>query len=255
MRSVLHAAAEAWWRGGESARQALRDRSRRYGQADRPLRIDELISPLRWDILVRADFFEFLHSNLELALREPATFTDAAADQPYAIWFDEVVVPRLGKRLRSPAARRRAFHQRVRRTVHLDRRFARWGFDERHPISVRRVDRLVTKEGKRLVDRHYPVDGCHRIALLLVHGYREIPAPWYRIVHEIERVPPDNTHVLVRRLKPSEAEYSAFVARGYGISAAGRASLLATAQACHPERADEIARLFEVDGPFLTRQS
>lgn len=246
--------ADLWWTTRDELGRRLRVAARPHRHPAGDLRIDELVSPLRYDIVVRMAFFRFIRAHRELALGDPPAFTELALDHPYAVWFDEVVVPRLGRRVSSPATRLSAFHRRVCRTVRLDERFARHGFDARHPVSVRYVPGFTTSAGKTLRERFYPVDGCHRLALLSLQGSPVLPRAFYRIV-AVDGPPPDNTGTLLRRLAVSEREYAAFVARGYGLSADDLPGLLATAQSLGPPKATEIARLVAIDAPLLAAHS
>lgn len=232
----------------DGVRQALRERTRRFRPADGPLAIGTLMSPLRYDIVVRVEYLEFVRDNLSRAHDDVDGFLADSFAHPYYAWFEHVVGARL-ELGHTPPVLPRAFRRRVARTVRLYEDFMRGGFDARHPISVREFGPLTTTTGKRLAARYYPVDGCHRIALLVLEGMAEVPPQWYRIVDDIDHSPPDNTHVLLRHVPVELPAYLAFVARGYGVDDPIDERDLLRAMG---ERAPEVASVLEADLPLLT---
>ncbi|GIU85505.1 MAG: hypothetical protein KatS3mg009_0020 [Acidimicrobiia bacterium] len=254
MTGARDRAADLWWAARDDLGRRFRAAARPRRRPPHDLGIDELVSPLRYDIVIRMAFFRFVRANRELAHTDPRAFTELALGHPYAAWFEEIVVPRLGSRAATRASRVEAFHRRVRRTVRLDERFSHRGFDARHPVSVRYVEHLTTDGGKTLRGRFYPVDGCHRLALLSLQGLSVLPRAFYRIV-EVDGPPPDNTRALLRRVPVSESDYAGFVGRGYGLTAADLTDLLARAQGLGDPKAAEIAQLVAIDAPLLAAHS
>ena len=71
-------------------------RLRRRGHLDqRPgtvdVLLDELVSPLRYDVVVRQQFFAFLDANAEL-LDEFSDLVIEARGQPYFLWYRDIVI-------------------------------------------------------------------------------------------------------------------------------------------------------------------
>ncbi len=178
-----------------------------------PIRIPELISPLRYDVLVRAQFFDFLSA------RPSAESADqlvaAAWDEPYAVWFREVAMDRFRPWvLKDPAALRANYAERVVASRDLLKSFTTNGFDARTPVTLRLTAGVQTTDTRARVTRTVHVgDGGHRLALLLQSGsdlhpemYRLDPRPMPLI---------DNTAVLLGPLGVSDADYCAFVQAGY----------------------------------------
>jgi hypothetical protein len=78
-------------------RRALPSRGRHLPGTE-PVPLDELISPLRYDIVVRADHFRFLDDRLDLFERDPAAYVRLATGHPYFTWYTEVALPRYRSR-------------------------------------------------------------------------------------------------------------------------------------------------------------
>jgi hypothetical protein len=194
-----------------SLRRALTWKPKKAG--DRVIDIAELISPLRYDVLVRAQFFAFLQERPEG--ESDAALVSAATSEPYAVWFREVAMARFRPWvLADPELLRESFAERVLSGRALLRSFQARGYDPSSPVTLR-----VTS-GVRMSDTGAPIhrtvhvgDGGHRLALLLQAGsalqpsmYRLDPRPMPLI---------DNTAVLHRALGLSDAAYLAFIARAY----------------------------------------
>jgi hypothetical protein len=180
---------------------------------ERAIDIAELISPLRYDVLVRAQFFDFL------ANRPPGESEDAllaaAQSEPYAVWFRAVAMARFRPWvLQDPAVLAESFAERVRASRALLASFGARGYDPSKPVTLRVTSGVQRSDTGVPMHRTVHVgDGGHRLALLLQSRsvlepsmYRLDPRPMPLI---------DNTAVLHRALGLSDAAYLAFVARGY----------------------------------------
>ena len=105
------------------------------------------------------------------------------------------------------------FRQAVSRATHLFASFEANGFDTQHPITVARIPAGTKVSGRSLAeDRWVPVDGCHRLALLVRSGLSHIPVDHYVI-------DPDgdcrhNTARMSEALGRPRARSVAFLARG-----------------------------------------
>jgi hypothetical protein len=166
-----------------------------------PLDIGRLVSPLRYDVLIRADFFGFLDANLDLYRRDFPRFSRRAreelAEQDRAVLLDH-------------------YDQRLRRSHALWVSFLEHGFDARHPVTLRRAHPEAHSESGLHIDRLIHLgDGCHRLALLLASGERLLPPENYRIDRRPQRVVLDNTTLLVRALRLEEKRYARFLSLHY----------------------------------------
>ncbi len=223
------------------------------------MELAELVSPLRYDILVRAHFL----ARLEVAGPDLDQVVREALGGPYHTWFSTIALPRY--RPREAADQRRslaAFRERVHRSAELVASFRAHGFDQRFPVLLRTARPGARTAGGKLAPRAlYAGDGCHRLALLLAAGHRWVEPAWYRVRRDPVDAPIDNTHPLLEPLAIGAAEYHRFVSLGYGLAGspaglpADRQTLLRRVAAERPDRLAELERLLEIDEPALVRDN
>lgn len=215
-----------------------------------PVAIRALASPLRYDLVVRREFLRLCLAQLERGGECDESLTGVARSTPYWLWFTEVYVPRSAPELASdPAARGRAFVERVRASFELARSFRERGFDARHPIVLRAARELLpTDTGKLVRAPYYAGDGCHRIALLWLSGRETLEPSQYVVRRQRTLAPLDNTFRLREAFRDDRAAYLRFIAAGYGEGEfASAEELLAQVRAKSPERADELESVLRVD--------
>ena len=206
---------------------------------DKPVAIDRLISPLRYDVLVRLDYFFFLEDHRGLFESDFEAFTARAREQPYYIWFREIVFPRLISS-RPRADLEPEFRKRLRKASRLFEGFRRRGFDPRFPITVRYAG-IGLSNGQNGSERYHLVDGCHRLALLLAAGHTMLTVDMCRVRLDPVVTPLDNTAVLLSRLQVTSSEYFSFLSRGYAQrECRDKASLLAHVRRTTPSRLAEL---------------
>jgi hypothetical protein len=219
---------------------------------DEPLDIDRLISPLRYDVLVRERYLRFLEVNRNLYDGDFDAYVELARGEPYYAWFCAVAIHRIrpGKDNRG-AELEVAFRERLRKTTALADAITARGFDPQYPIIVRTAGPVaVTDTGKSVAGRLFPSDGCHRLALLRLAGHRQLPPALYRIRSEAGWQPPDNTGTLITALGLTPAEYFEFLSLGYSSGLHRDAdALLADVPA--PADAAELRRIIAVDSSRL----
>jgi O-antigen/teichoic acid export membrane protein len=241
---------------GEKTPARLARRFRRRNHLDqRPgtidVILDELVSPLRYDVIVRQQFFAFLDANVDL-LEEFNDLVIEARHEPYYIWFRDIVVGDRTKVLKGRSIDE-AFADQVERVLAVRARFnpadESWG-----ELLLRELPAgTLTTTGKTVGPRFVPVDGCHRIALLRHHGRKILPAGTYRLVGDRQSAR-DNTAILVPTLRLTEAEYLDFLAMGFDEDAPDSfADLVAGVAAHHPERSAELESVISIDLPLLLR--
>lgn len=215
------------------------------------LSIGELISPLRYDVLVRARFFDFIDQNVGLWDADPSEFMRLARRQPYHVWFTQVALrQRAGRRRPGPVV---SYDQRVRRSVALYRSFRTHGFDSCCPITVWEAEKALPTDSGKLVSRsHFVCDGCHRLALVMSSGISRLTPEMVRIQHIQALKPRDNTVEMLRAGLLSEAEYTRFLEMGYVPGRPAHATLAGLlASVVSMPNADELHRVAAVDAPFL----
>jgi hypothetical protein len=180
-----------------------------------PVPIWALVSPLRYDVVVRAQFFDMV-----AAADDPDSpeFVALAAASPYGAWFRLIAVPRFHPRLVGDQLRiEAAFRARVTSAVALWRAFEANGWDERHPILLRRaVPGARTTMGQMVERPLYLADGCHRLALLLRAGHVYLQPEQHRVDSRRLRVLPDNTSVLMQAFDVAPEARAAFLSMSAG---------------------------------------
>ena len=232
------------------ARRLLRlvPQSRRTGSV--PVSVAELISPLRYDILVRERFLDRL-----MRVARPRDALDSDEGFAYRTWFEGVVVPRFMPELRSdPDAIAAAFADRVERSAGLVRSFAASGYDRRRPIILQAGRHLKpTDTGKRIARPVFAGDGCHRLALLRARGASELGPDDYLVQRSATLEPIDNTAIMIPLLDLDLEEYLAFLSLCYAPDArpASEAELRMRVSERAPDRMEELDDVLRVDLPLL----
>jgi hypothetical protein len=219
--------------------------------------VASLISPLRYDVLVRAELFSFLEQCDDGQLDDGDALVAAAAELPYATWFRTVAMARFRPWvLGDPVLLQQQFSERVLSAVALWRSFRRGGFDPTHPVTLRWTAGPLRTEAGLLIDRRLHVgDGGHRLALLLSAGL-PLSANLYRVDRRPQRTLIDNTAVLIPALGLGDEEYVRFVARGYTRTEySDPAQLVRDVGRMDPARGDEISSVIEHHRALLAGRS
>lgn len=183
---------------------------------DPRIELASLISPLRFDVIVRLDFVTALGREIDAGRGELPVALELAATTGYATWFRTIAALRVPGATRSIETLESALRTRVRKTLELQTGFMRAGFDARHPVTIRISSQLeTTTTGKVIAPRLLPHDGCHRLALLLWAGRTHIDPGEYLVLRSTSFRPPDNTATLLRHLDVDLATYLRFLTPGY----------------------------------------
>ena len=223
----------------------------------KPIAIAPLVSPLRLDIMVRRDWFNFHAAQRERFDANFDALFEASLRHPYGIWFREVVASTLHPQyLDSEERFLREFAVRLRRSIALQDSFEDRGFDAAHPILLR-AGRLVhpTISGKRVAAEIYAGDGGHRLALLLRAGRKRLEPGEYVVHRALEFTPRDNTGILLKSLDMQAGDYYQFLSMAYGDGgSASRESLLDQVRSKEPERLAELENILRADEPHFLPQ-
>jgi hypothetical protein len=217
--------------------------------------IDHLVSPLRYDIVVREQYFAVLREQRALAEEDFEAFMELSRQQPYFTWFTRVVVPsgnhpemvHDGERINA------AFERRVRRSLELHDAFESMGYDRRRPIILRTGHQIApTSTGKRLARRTYAGDGCHRLAWLRMAGVEVLEPGMYRVHDSPVFTPRDETALLLSAMAIGPRDYFSFLSLSYADRelSSGEA-LLDHVRSIDPDRLPEIREVMAVDLPLL----
>ncbi len=185
-----------------------------------------IVSPLRYDVLVRRDFYSFYAAHRDLYLEDRNGFADLARK-------DQLLYLVLGVRGRtrqqSPAYEQNLAGFQVfaanepsspavreRQTVRVPDSVSDHPQDGKPDPSPYDESRGASS-GKRLGAKYFLADGCHRVALLMALGHQNLPAEYFRVKHYQEFSPFDSTVLLARRVVQDASEYYCFLSQSlYG---------------------------------------
>lgn len=195
---------------------AVRGNPWRYERVRAPVPIGPLVSPLRYDVLVRVDWFEHFAAHRDAYERDFDAFADDARAHGYFTWFRDLMCPRwYPELLGDQAAFDAAWRARLRASAALHDSFARGGFDPRHPIVLYAGVRVLpTPTGKRMPNALFAGDGNHRLALVLASGRTELRPEECRIRRFLTLQPADTTPFLRGALGVTAEQYASFLALG-----------------------------------------
>jgi hypothetical protein len=197
--------------------KARRGNPWRYRRVRDELPIAPLVSPLRFDVLLRKAFFEFYAERRELYRADFEEFARLAREHDYFVWFEQVMCPAWQPHvLADELLFAEAWATRLRAAAELYESFGRHGFDSRFPITVYEARTVLpTVTGKRITRTVYAGDGNHRLALLMAAGQTALQPSQYRVKRFRRMIPSDTTPRLVRALRVDEDRYLAFLRAGY----------------------------------------
>jgi len=214
------------------------------------LDIPRLISPLRYDVLVRKSFFDLLARERSLYERDFDRFMEIASQCSYHTWFERIHCSRFDPGLlRNDTARQVAYRKRVKASGQLYFSFEKRGFLPEHKIVLRSGRQILPSDsGKSVSAQIFAGDGCHQLALLLKHG-TTILRPQQYVVKVVPRYAPlDNTARLLGALDLANSDYAAFISASFSDSRHSRLDdLLDEVTARTPWRLGELKQVLAVD--------
>jgi hypothetical protein len=225
-----------------------------YQPGREPIRIDHLISPLRYDIAVRERYFAVVRERRTLAEEDFPAFVELSRRQPYFTWYTKIAIPSHHPRLvGDEEGVEAAFERRVRGCIDLHDSFESTGYDRRLPIILRTGLQIApTSTGKRLARRIYAGDGCHRLACLRMAGVEVLEPDMYRLHVADTFTPRDDTALLLGAMAISPREYFSFLSLSYAERELHtEEALLDHVRAAHPDRLPELQRVIALDSPLL----
>ncbi|MEK6326231.1 MAG: hypothetical protein AABM66_01740 [Actinomycetota bacterium] len=227
-----------------------------YQPGPEPVPIDHLVSPLRYDIIVRERYFAFLRERRALAEEDVEDFMELSRRQPYFAWFSRIVVPSSNhpEIAADPERLNAAFERRVRASIELLDAFESMGYDRRRPIVLRTGRQIApTLTGKRLARRMYAADGCHRLALLRLKGVNVLESGMYRVRDAKVLTPRDNTAILLDAMPISPHDYFSFLSLSYADrEISSEEALLDHVRSTDPDSLPELEQVIAVDSPRLS---
>ncbi len=164
--------------------------------------IHSLVFPLRYDIMIRKEFFEYYAENRSVYISKPSVFFEAMQGHPYYQWFSKVLATRYEPHLHDdPAAMQREFSKRVAASAAIYDSIINNGFDKSSPIVPHTAKHILPAEsGRETGAKYYMGDGCHRLACLMSLGYQTLPHDYVRVKCFKRLTPLDNTALLARSI-------------------------------------------------------
>lgn len=212
-----------------------------------------LISPLRYDILIRMHFFACYAERRDQFARAFDTFLEEPPVRDYAVWFRECRIRRaLPEAYWLRGHVRRMFREQVRRAAALYDALEAQGFraDAQPPIELYDGDSVCSRRLPALATRYFAGDGCHRLAFLALRDVVEL-APDTYVVRRFRRLQPiDATAALTRCLPLGEESYVRFLTSGYapGQAFSRLADLLTFMQRSGDSRLGEARAIARIHG-------
>lgn len=219
------------------------------------IRIFDIICPLRYDILVRADFIELLAENDKICAFELEEILEHRAAQSYSVWFREVCIKRFFPEIyHDKNLVRQRFAIQVEKTKRLWESVSLNGFESAHPITLQSGKSILEVNEKKIGASLFAGDGCHRIACLWVMGKKYLEPKEYRVRMHTKFQPLDNTALLIDKLPITVSDYLTFISGGYceGQTLATANEAVAYLEEHDPDRLTELKSILEYDLSRLT---
>jgi hypothetical protein len=225
----------------------------RMERGSESVRIGDIVSPLRYDVMIRVRHFELHADRRELFASDFDAYERLVRAEPYFVWFKRARVPTWWPwLLDDPNAFEEAWRERLRASAALFESFSANGFDARHPIELYAGRRVrETHTGKRITRALYSGDGNHRLALLLAAGNEHLKPTEYRIKRYRWLVPTDSTGFLLRETGAGWPDYKPFIELGYPSVRLGVSERRVRVEAGDSALQAEVATLVELDLPYL----
>ncbi|MBI4787790.1 MAG: hypothetical protein HY782_12160 [Chloroflexi bacterium] len=222
------------------------------------IEIAKIVCPLRYDVYVRRDFFQFYAAHRDLYKSDRQAFITCSMETSYYTWYLESEAVRTKQELRTLPGLNTDYARRMEKAVALYESVQSKGYLAQFPITLKTAKRLLpptTKPGGPATDKHigakyFLADGCHRLALLMALGHAVLPAGYFQVKYFQEFSPFDSTHLLVRRLLAEPSVYFAFLSSYYTAPdvTTNRGDFLSHVQAHKPELLAEALSVVRADG-------
>jgi hypothetical protein len=225
-----------------------------YEPGRAPVRIDDLVSPLRYDILVRERYFAFLREHRALATEDFQTFAELSRSHRYYRYFTGVAIPGFRPEWGGDAETVIAsFERRLHKVIAMYDDLERNGYDPRRPILLRSADEITpTTSGKRVGAGIHAGDGCHRLAWLRFSGVTELAPGTYRVHRARQFTPRDVTQKVLETMEVTRRDYFSFLSLGYAdVVLDNEEALLDQVGSVAPGRLQELRDLIAIDAPLL----
>jgi hypothetical protein len=223
------------------------------GRSD--VRIGDIVSPMRYDILLRARHFDWHSQNRELVDADFEEYQSLARREPYFVWFARVMVPAwLPAAVGDEELFEHHWRRRLRASAALYDSFEAKGFDQAYPVELYAGLRVRPAVTGKVTGRHlYAGDGNHRLALLIAAGNEALAPGQYRVKRYLSLVPADTTGLLLRETGAGVSAYRSFLEFGYPRARLNPAGNTLLVDCPDPEMKAEISAVIGVDSPSLAK--
>jgi hypothetical protein len=213
------------------------------------IEIASLVCPLRYDIIVRANFMAYYCENRHIYEEDLDAFLAHPSAQAYrSSWVKDAARsrPQIAK---DKSFMQREFIGRMRRALALCDSLERNGYDDTYAIELRAANVIHHENGKSVERRFYAGDGCHRLAYHLLLGNKYLKRSQYQVRVYDEFWPRDNTYLLLGCVLRSESEYCRFISRYYcaGETFETSADILRHVEQHSPSLRDEVTSVMSID--------
>lgn len=170
--------------------------------------IEQLVSPLRYDIFIRYKFFEFYEKNINIFVEDYDYFFQLALESDYFIWYKHIAYPLHRNVFKDRRNLQSSFENRVLKSIALYKSIYKEGFDSSQPIVLYAGQNICeTASGIKHSMKYYAGNGCHRISLLWLRGSQFIEPGQYIVKEYKSFTPIDNTSLLLPHLQKLDSKY------------------------------------------------
>jgi hypothetical protein len=219
------------------------------GNIGEEIKIDSLIYPLRYDVVVRAEFMSYYLAHQDVYARDLEEFLAHPVAQAYfTSWLSDACRSR-PELVEDLEILHREFRRRMRRALSLCDSLQETGYDAQHPIELRAASVIRHEHEKHVQRRFYAGDGCHRLAHLMLQGTTFLTPTQYQVRVYEEFQPRDNTYRLLGRLIRTEAEYCRIMSQYYcdGAQCSNAKDVIEHVERIDPSRLEEVMSVMRVD--------
>lgn len=228
-------------------------------ELEKGINIASFVSPLRYDVQVRRDFFSFYATHRELYTADFNAFVDLVRQTSYYTWFEKSELIRCMPYLKGNSEGIwTLFLDRVHRAVALYENVMERGFTHQYPIILKTAERLLPPTtdrlgpptGKIVSGKYFLADGCHRLGLLMSMGYTVLLPGYFRVQCFREFSPFDSTSLLAHSMLIEPSAYFAFLSSRYCYPFVfdQKADFLRYIKECKPDYLNEVLSIIRVDG-------
>ena len=212
--------------------------------------IESLICPLRYDIRVRINFYNYYEQNRKLYENDLNSFLEGSPARAYYKWYKEDNLRLYRPKIYHQENRVNSyFLKKVKNAVKLFESIKQKGYDTTFPIRLKTGKTIIHENKKKLCATYYAGDGCHRLACLYCLGFKYLPKSHYIVTLRKKCIPNDSTHYLIRKIPLSTEEYFRFISSYYceGREFINLQDIIDYLNLRRPDKLDEVLSVIHED--------